>query len=297
MSNQNPSSPAAWLLGVAVASTSAKPTPRLHSANSGLDLTAAAQHDGINDEILLGSIDVPGQSEHVRTARSFTALALGDRQADTDTVVLLVSEMVTNSIQHSGSHRDGGTITVALFAIPGGIRAEITDEGGATVPTLQAGSRESALTAERGRGLRLVDTLSTRWGHCRDGVGTVTWFELVTPANRTSRTSDGAARTAARPGPSSLGSSSLVASPRAPAWPSAVSDHALPPRTTVLDGTRLRHLRRLRGLSQETLADHAGISLTTVTRLESQQRSPCRGRTLGRLAAALGEHPTAFVPD
>ena len=65
-------------------------------------------------------------------------------------------------------------------------------------------------------------------------------------------------------------------------------------RTIALDGTRLRELRRQHGLSQERLADRAGLSLTTVARLESRPTSPCRGRTLGRLATALGEEPEAI---
>jgi transcriptional regulator with XRE-family HTH domain len=65
--------------------------------------------------------------------------------------------------------------------------------------------------------------------------------------------------------------------------------------TTALDGFRLRQLRRLRGLSQEQLADQAGISLTTVTRLERQPRASCRCRTLGRLAAALDEDPATLT--
>jgi hypothetical protein len=42
------------------------------------------------------------------------------------------------------------------------------------------------------------------------------------------------------------------------------------------------------------LADQAGISLTTMARLERQHCSPCRTRTLARLAAALGEHPVSL---
>jgi anti-sigma regulatory factor (Ser/Thr protein kinase)/DNA-binding XRE family transcriptional regulator len=249
-------------------------------------------------EVLMASVTVPGRSEHVRAARSFTALALGEDRADADTVVLLINEMVTNSIQHSGSHRDGGTITIALFAMPGGIRAEVTDEGGPTIPTLRPGPRESAEPAESGRGLRLVDTLATRWGHCRDEAGAVTWFELATPSNNMPRTIKGMGTTTTRPDLSPSGYlSSLAASQPAPALPTADNGRALPPRTTVLDGARLRRLRRLRGLSQERLASHAGISLTTVTRLESQSCAPCRCRTLGRLAAALGEHPAAILPD
>jgi DNA-binding Xre family transcriptional regulator len=75
---------------------------------------------------------------------------------------------------------------------------------------------------------------------------------------------------------------------------SAGSGRPARPQTTILDGQRLRQLRRERGLSQERLADRAGLSITTVARLESQSTSPCRGRTLGRLAAALGEEPEAI---
>lgn len=68
---------------------------------------------------------------------------------------------------------------------------------------------------------------------------------------------------------------------------------ATQPQTFILDGHRLRQLRRQRGLSQEELADQAGVSLTTVARLERQLCASCRGRTLGRLARALGEQPAA----
>ena len=68
------------------------------------------------------------------------------------------------------------------------------------------------------------------------------------------------------------------------------------PWTTVLDGRRLRQLRRQHGLSQEKLADRAGLSLTTIARLERQPRASCRSRTLARLAAALGEHVSTITP-
>ena len=66
--------------------------------------------------------------------------------------------------------------------------------------------------------------------------------------------------------------------------------------TTVLDGGRLRQLRRQHELSQEQLATHAGISLTTIRRLERRPSAPCRTRTLGRLAAALDEEPARLTP-
>ena len=65
---------------------------------------------------------------------------------------------------------------------------------------------------------------------------------------------------------------------------------------TVMDGRRLRHLRSQRGLSRQRLAGQAGISPATVARLERQPAAPCRCRTLGRIARALGEDPAGLAP-
>lgn len=73
------------------------------------------------------------------------------------------------------------------------------------------------------------------------------------------------------------------------------STRVLPSHTFILDGHQLRQLRRQRGLSQEALADQAGVSLTTVARLERQPHAPCRGWTLGRLARALSEDPATMT--
>ena len=45
-----------------------------------------------------------------------------------------------------------------------------------------------------------------------------------------------------------------------------------------------------------TTRRRAGISPATVARLERQPAAPCRCRTLGRLAAALGEDPATPHP-
>lgn len=62
--------------------------------------------------------------------------------------------------------------------------------------------------------------------------------------------------------------------------------------TVAVDGRRLRQARRQHGWSQRTLAEAAGISLATIGRLERQERATCRGRTLARLADALGRQAT-----
>jgi transcriptional regulator with XRE-family HTH domain len=65
--------------------------------------------------------------------------------------------------------------------------------------------------------------------------------------------------------------------------------------TAVIDGQRLRELRRQRALSQVELARLAVVSAHTVSKLERQPASCCRSRTLARLAAALDESPVAIA--
>jgi hypothetical protein len=68
-------------------------------------------------------------------------------------------------------------MTVTVSTDPkGAIRVEMADAGGLSMPALQGGRNG---WAESGRGLRLVDDLSARWGYQiePDG-GLVTWFEV-----------------------------------------------------------------------------------------------------------------------
>ncbi|MGH3275630.1 MAG: helix-turn-helix domain-containing protein [Streptosporangiaceae bacterium] len=66
-------------------------------------------------------------------------------------------------------------------------------------------------------------------------------------------------------------------------------------RLIVVDGRRLAGLRQARGLSQEQVAWDAGVSVSTLARLEGQDRPRCRSRTLALLAQVLGENPHALV--
>ena len=65
---------------------------------------------------------------------------------------------------------------------------------------------------------------------------------------------------------------------------------------TVVDGARLRQLRRQHGLSAAEPAGQAGIGMSTLTRLDLPHQS-CRTRTLARLAAALGQPSAALTVD
>jgi two-component sensor histidine kinase len=81
---------------------------------------------------------------------------------------LLTSELVTNAIKHAS-----GDITCRLWAGPDVVRLEVVDSSPA--PPVRA---ERGLQADSGRGLRIVDTLATRWGAAAQEPGKYVWFEL-----------------------------------------------------------------------------------------------------------------------
>lgn len=81
---------------------------------------------------------------------------------------LLVSELVTNAVLHARTD-----MTLVLKLIGGGVRAEVHD-GSAIAPVVRH-YEDEAMT---GRGLSLIDQLSTHWGVERSGEGKAVWFEL-----------------------------------------------------------------------------------------------------------------------
>ncbi|WP_329312354.1 ATP-binding protein [Streptomyces sp. NBC_01262] len=74
-----------------------------------------------------------------------------------DDMVLVVSELFTNAVRHSGSD----TIDVALWTADKLVYVEVTDRGCATG---DLAPRQAELDDEGGRGLMLVEALAVRWG-------------------------------------------------------------------------------------------------------------------------------------
>jgi anti-sigma regulatory factor (Ser/Thr protein kinase) len=120
-------------------------------------------------------VTIAGRPERVALARAFAAAVLGHRHPAGETAVLLVSELVTNSIRHSASGLPGRMVTVTVLTVGDVTRVQVTDLSGATVPTPCPGA--SGLEGG-GRGLHLVDALAAHWGFEQDGGHTTTWFEL-----------------------------------------------------------------------------------------------------------------------
>ncbi len=121
---------------------------------------------------LLGAIDLVGVPESVARARAFVREVLGRAHPVLDEVVLLVSELVTNSVTHSDSRR-GGQVTLAVSEVDDTAHVEVLDSGSDSEPRVH-----DEPYGEGGRGLFLVDALSERWGIYRDGAGRVVWFAL-----------------------------------------------------------------------------------------------------------------------
>ena len=121
------------------------------------------------------TVTLAGRPERARAARAFVSKVLGPGHPCGDVAVLLVSEIFSNSVRHSGSGAAGETVTVAVRAGGGVVRVEVTDRAGPGTPELRPASRD----AEGGRGLQLVAGLAARWGwRRRRGGWLVTWFEL-----------------------------------------------------------------------------------------------------------------------
>src|SRR5215472_17710487 len=123
---------------------------------------------------ILGSVTIPGIPEHVSVTRVFIARTLAAvPHVDSDAATLLTSELVTNAIQHTDSGAPGGTVTVVIIGVPGGVLVEVVDDGSAGTPVVKGD-----LYAAEGHGLFLVQHLAAQWGYLRDPAGTTVWFRL-----------------------------------------------------------------------------------------------------------------------
>ena len=88
-----------------------------------------------------------------------------------DDIRLLVSELVTNSVRHSGADRD--LVVLAVMAAGNTVRVEVSDAGTGFRPV----ARSDDLHQPGGWGLHLVDELAHRWG-VETGRRTRVWFEI-----------------------------------------------------------------------------------------------------------------------
>ncbi|WP_223830409.1 ATP-binding protein [Nocardiopsis quinghaiensis] len=123
---------------------------------------------------------LPGEPDQVAVMRRRIRSRTNGRSPETDAVVLLASELFTNSLRHSRSGGPGGEVTVAVFKLPGRYQVRVTDQGpreseeGDSFPHL----RTLDPLSEGGFGLRLVANEASRWGTIHEDGRTTVWFEL-----------------------------------------------------------------------------------------------------------------------
>lgn len=127
---------------------------------------------------------LPHCSTSAHTARRCVTVALAHlRRTDlADDASILVSELVTNALIHARTE-----ITLSLEPCRNGLRMAITD-GSSVLPHWSP----HRATAMSGRGLLLLERLSTRWGaDLLDDGGKVVWAEIDEPASDAEETSAG----------------------------------------------------------------------------------------------------------
>jgi anti-sigma regulatory factor (Ser/Thr protein kinase) len=87
-----------------------------------------------------------------------------------ETLRLLVTELVTNSVKHTGAP----TVVLKVLVGKGAVFTEVADAG----PGFDPGETGTPGPDHTGWGLYLVERLAERWGVTQNGEGTKVWFEL-----------------------------------------------------------------------------------------------------------------------
>lgn len=112
---------------------------------------------------------VPGDEAPTQAREFLRAAGCVTHHAEVvEDAMLLVSELVTNSVLHGGP-----PVVVAIECDGGALQVRVRDGS----PVLPA-RRSAAHDEEGGRGLALVDTLSSDWGVDPQPDGKHVWFVL-----------------------------------------------------------------------------------------------------------------------
>jgi anti-sigma regulatory factor (Ser/Thr protein kinase) len=111
----------------------------------------------------------PSDVRSVAAARAFVAQTISHcRQETIDVARLLTSELATNALIHAQSAFD-----VAAYESDGVVHVEITD--GSSIRPEPIAARQ---LDPHGRGLYLVEELSSEWGVVDAPPGKTVWFDL-----------------------------------------------------------------------------------------------------------------------
>jgi hypothetical protein len=139
---------------------------------------------------------------------------LGDRVAAVvvERAKLVMSELVTNSVRHSG----GAGVVFRVRLVAGGVWFEVEDSGGGDGAVAPHTANRGA---EGGFGLLIVDALSERWGiECRAQGGTCAWARLSGSVASAGSCSPEAGEALQRRGDPGCAEVHVIPEPRAATW-------------------------------------------------------------------------------
>ncbi|MDO8106561.1 ATP-binding protein [Isoptericola sp. b441] len=126
--------------------------------------------DGSSD----ASLVLPGHRQSVAVGRHWVVRTSAERGVvgmANQVVELLSSELLSNAVLHGAG---GHAIGVQLRHTAATVRVAVSD-GGDRAPVVL----DQDLAAVNGRGMAIVEAMSTRWGiESRDEGGKTVWFEL-----------------------------------------------------------------------------------------------------------------------
>lgn len=158
------------------------PTPPIPAQATGPG-TAQQSPQAQGPSYVVFSLSLPATVESVPRARH--ALR-GSIRADIpddplDVLELLVSELVTNAVQHSPQST---TVTVEVLRGERTVRIAVTDAGALLPRPRRAASFAESSAAEHGRGLLLVEALAESWGSRPVPGGKVVWCDVAVLGDR-----------------------------------------------------------------------------------------------------------------
>jgi anti-sigma regulatory factor (Ser/Thr protein kinase) len=117
------------------------------------------------------SLSLDGGPEAASHARRALSRLRGDLEPPVmETMRLLVTELIANSVKHAGADAVALKVAVGSRAV----LVEVRDEGPGFEPTGRTADQDDA----SGWGLYLVDRLADRWGVAVEESATRVWFEL-----------------------------------------------------------------------------------------------------------------------
>jgi anti-sigma regulatory factor (Ser/Thr protein kinase) len=133
-------------------------------------MTPSAKQFSLDPWAVSSTYELPSRPSSARVARRLARGAMGGcPEPLVETAELLITELIANAIQHASS-----SPVMHIDVDSGTVRISVSDESSQTPDV-----RHGGLEEEGGRGLMLIEALSTSWGWTRTTGGKQIWFTLA----------------------------------------------------------------------------------------------------------------------